>query len=70
MTRVSDAVELGGLARRRRSEQRETQQNLADVCRVGRGSVAKAGARRGKHPARDRTPPGAGVGAEHGGRPA
>lgn len=41
MTRVSDTVELGRLARRRRREQRETQQNLADVCRVGRGSVAK-----------------------------
>lgn len=41
MARVSDAVELGRLARRRRREQRATQQNLADVCRVGRGSVAK-----------------------------
>lgn len=41
MACVSDAVDLGRLARRRRREQRETQQNLADVCRVGRGSVAK-----------------------------
>jgi len=41
MTRVSDAVELGRLVRLRRREERETQQNLADVCRVGRGSVAK-----------------------------
>src|ERR1700733_570778 len=41
MTRVSDAADLGRLVRLRRREERETQQNLADVCRVGRGSVAK-----------------------------
>jgi len=41
MTRVSDAADLGRLVRLRRRELRETQQNLADVCRVGRGSVAK-----------------------------
>jgi HTH-type transcriptional regulator/antitoxin HipB len=41
MTRVSDAVDLGRLVRLRRREERETQQRLADVCGVGRGSVAK-----------------------------
>jgi DNA-binding XRE family transcriptional regulator len=41
MARVNDPVELGRVVRVRRGELHETQQTIADVCGVHRGSVSK-----------------------------